>query len=177
MPQVKGKFIALTGTLMNLYKEDQQKANELLFKKTGKYFNELDPEGFYDTSIFDAFMHKYAEASITGEKALFTLGRQVFPLIKKTQGLPPDTDSALKLIVFSAKQFVHDHKGLPPIKIITAKEGNVILRIPDTAYDCIMIEGVYMGILRMFGVTGQVKQNNCVKKGGKFCELAISWYE
>jgi len=176
MPQVKGKFITIAGTLMSLYKEHRQKADHLLFKKTGKHYDELEPEGFYDVTLFDEFMHKYAEASITGKKALLTLGRQVFPLIKNTQGLPPNTDSALTLIRFSAKQFVHDHQGLPPIKIIRATEGNVILHLPNIGYDCFMVEGVYLGILEMFGLkTGQIEHSKCVKKGDRICEFAITW--
>ena len=125
MPQVKGKFITMAGLLMSIYEEQQKKADDMLYQKLGKHFKELDPEGFYDAKIYNDFMHKYAEASITGEKAILTLGKNTFPLIKETQGLPPHINSALELIKFSAEQFSKDHRGVAPIKILEAKEGNV----------------------------------------------------
>ena len=35
-------------------------------------------------------MDKYPEASVTKEQAIVTLGRGVYPLIKKTAGIPDD---------------------------------------------------------------------------------------
>ena len=176
MPQVKGKFITMAGYLMAVYKEEQLKADEMLFLKIGKHFNELDAEGFYDVSIYDEFMRKYAEASITGEKAILTLGKNTFPLIKRTVGLPSHINSALDLIKFSAQQFVNDHKGLPPITILKAERWNVILKLPKLGYDCLVVEGVYLGILEIFGIrNGRIAHNTCVKKGDPYCRLEINW--
>jgi len=161
---------------MSLYKKQQKEADDQLFKKTGKYFKELDPDGFYDVEIFEAFIQKYTKASYTGEKALLTLGKRIPPHIKKTQGIPPDIDTALKLILFSAKQFAYDHQGLSPIKIMRAKEGEVHLRLPNIGYNCLMIEGVYLGILNIFGIkTGKIDHKKCIKKGNSCCEFIITW--
>jgi len=73
MADIKGKFITLCGELMSVYKDKLKEADDVLFKKTGLHYNELDPEDFYDTKILRMFMDKYAEGSITKEKALITL--------------------------------------------------------------------------------------------------------
>ena len=109
MAQLKGKFIILAGHLMTFYKEQQKVADDLLFQRIGKHFKELDPNGWYDVERYNDFMQKYAEASLTGKEAILTLGRQTFPLIKRTQGFPPHIKTVLDLIKFSVEQFLDDH--------------------------------------------------------------------
>ncbi len=43
--EVRGKFITLAGHLMSLFKEGLKSADDELYRKTGKHYNELDPEG------------------------------------------------------------------------------------------------------------------------------------
>jgi predicted hydrocarbon binding protein len=47
------------------------------------------------------------------------------------------------------------------------------------SYDCILIEGVYEGILeKMCGIKQyKVIQTRCVKKGDPVCEYDITWKE
>jgi hypothetical protein len=176
--EVRGKFITLAGSLMSLYPEQREKADAALFAKTGKHWNELDPQGFYDTAVFNVFLDAYCDSSITGEGALITLGKKYFPTIKKLGGIPKDIDNELDLIIFSTHSFADDHKGpgIRPIKVIKAEEGNVILDIPDCGYDCRLGEGVYLGILGMYGIdNGTVEQVKCIKQGNPACEFYISW--
>ena len=178
MIEVKGKFITLAGSLMSLYPANRDKADAVLFRRTGKHWNELDPEGFYDTDIYKAFLDGYCEGSITGEKALITLGRNYFPTIKKLGGIPDDIDNALDLIIYSTRSFADDHRGpgIKPIRITKAVEGDVVLEIPDCGYDCRLGEGVYLGILSMYGIDDAVvEQARCIKHGGTACDFCINW--
>jgi len=178
MIEVKGKFITLAGSLMSLYPEQREKADAVLFRRTGKHWNELDPDGFYDTGIYKSFLDAYCEGSITGEKALITLGRNYFPTIKKLGGIPDNINDELDMIVFSTRSFAEDHKGsgIRPIKVMKARKGDVVLDIPDCGYDCRLGEGVYLGILSIYGIdNGLVVQERCIKKGNPTCEFHISW--
>ncbi len=51
MAQVKGKFITLTGFLMALYQKPREDADQILYQQVGKHWNELEPEGWYDTKL------------------------------------------------------------------------------------------------------------------------------
>lgn len=174
MADVKGKFITLAASLMSLYPKSREKADQELFQKTGNHWNELDPEGWYNTKLFNSFMEKYAEGSVTGEKAIVTLGRNVYPLIKRTAGLPPEIKTPLDLLLYEATGFSLNHRGrdVRPRRFIKKEEGHVIVRAPAPGYNQKLFDGVYLGILEMFGVRkGKVKMT----KGSPFFEYDIKW--
>jgi hypothetical protein len=176
--EVRGKFITLAGSLMSLYPEQREKADAALVTRTGKHWNELDPQGFYDTEIYKIFLDAYCEGSVTGEKALLTLGKNYFPTIQKLGGIPEDIDNPLDMIIFSTRSFADDHKGpgIRPIRVLKADEGDVVLEIPDCGYDCRLGEGVYLGILSMYGIeNASVEQEKCLRKGNTTCQFHISW--
>ena len=178
MLEVRGKFIRLAGRLMTLYPEQRKKADAVLAARTGKHWDELDPAEWYEADLYKVFLDTYCESSVTGEKALLTLGRNVFPTKKKLGDLPDDITSALDLLVYSTRSFTEDHRGagIRPVRIVKASEGEVILDIPDHGYDCRVDEGVYLGILGMFGIdNGVVEQVRCKKKGDSSCEFHIAW--
>ena len=156
--KVKGKYITFTGKLMGLYKEAQKSANQALFNKIGKYFDELEPEGWYDGEILKEFLDTYIEASPTGKNALVTMGRNIFPIIKRTTGLP-NFKNPLDVILYDSETFLMDHNSdevskIIPREIIKAEEGHVILKAPPPPdiYDALLFKGVYLGILSMFGI-------------------------
>lgn len=174
MAQVKGKFITLAGTLMGLYKENQEKADQMLFESTGKHYNELDPEGWYDAKIFDTFMQEYAKGSPSGEQAIVTLGRKVYPTIEKTSGLPENIQSPLDLILFEAEGFKQNHQGpeVKPRVFVKKEDGHVIVKAPAPGYSQKLYEGVFQGILEMKGVkNGKV----VMTKGAPDFEYEITW--
>ena len=178
MPEVRGKFISLAGSLMSLYPEQRDKADAVLVERTGKHWNELDPMDWYEADEYKVFLDAYCEGSVTGEKALITLGKNIFPRKEKLGELPDDIESALDLIVYSTKSFTDDHRGagIRPVNIIKASEGEVILGVPDHGYDCRVDEGVYLGILDMFDIEGgKVEQTRCKKRGDPSCEFHITW--
>ncbi len=155
MAEVKGKFIMLACSLMGAYPEAQAQANEYLKKVTNKGRTELEEEGWYDTKIFDEVMELYAKASLSGYRAIVTLGRKVYPTIKKTAGIPENIKTPLDFIKFEAEGFLLNHKGsdVIPRKIIKAVDKEVIVQAPAPGYNEILYEGVFLGILEMCGVT------------------------
>ena len=178
MAEIKGKFVTLAGSLMSLYPDARAKADEILFRRTGKHWDELEPEGWYDTDIYKVFLDTYCGSSITGEKALITLGKNYFPTIEKLGGIPSDIGNAMDMIIHSTRSFASDHRGpsIRPIKVVKAEEGDVVLDIPDCGYDCRLGEGVYLGILGMYGIGGgRVYQTRCIRNGDPSCEFHINW--
>lgn len=174
MADIKGKFIMIAGSLMKLYPVALKFCDELLFTKIGKHWNELDPEGWYDTKIFNGFMVNYAKASVSGEQALITLGKNIYPTIKKTTGIPPEVKTPLDMLIFSAKGFSDNHRGkdVIPRKFIKLEDRHVIVQAAAPGYSQIFVEGVFLGILEMYGIkTGKV----VMTKGEPIFEYEITW--
>ena len=178
MAQVKGKFITLAGWLMSAYPADREKADTALFIRTGKHWDELDPEDWYDTQLFDVFMRTYAKASPTGDRALVTLGRKVYPTIRDTVGLPPHLRTPLDFIKFEAGGFLANHSGaaVVPRTFVKAVDGDVVVRAPAPGYNSALYIGVFLGILEMCGVkTGKVVQTKSQENGDSTSEFRITW--
>jgi len=174
MADIKGKFITLCGELMSVYKDKLKEADDVLFKKTGLHYNELDPEDFYDTKILRMFMDKYAEGSITKEKALITLWTGVYPLIKRTVGFPDYVKTPLDLLKYEMDGYLANHRGsdIKPRKLVEAVDGKVVICAPAPGYSQKFYEGVYLGILKMFGVKNR---NVVMTKGAPDFEYTITW--
>ena len=174
MAEIKGRFITLCGRLMTLYEDSLKEADNELFKRVGLHYDKLDPEGWYDTKLFALFIDKYAEASITKEKTIITLGKSIFPQIKKTAGLPSHIKTPLGLIKYSMEEFLKNHRGsdVKPKKLVEAVDGKVVICTPAPGYSQKLYEGVYLGILMMFGI----KNGNVVMtKGTPDFEYTITW--
>ncbi len=178
MAEIRGNIINLTGRLMSLYPDAQKKADEVLFEKSGKHWKELTTDDWVDTKIWDVFMDAYMESSPTGEKALLTLGKSIYPTIKSEGQIPPEIDTPLKMLEFEGEGFKFYHRGpdVKPRNFLRVEEGDVLVDAPSPGYNCKVIEGVFQGIVEMFGVkTAKVTQTKCVKKGDSTCEYHITW--
>lgn len=173
MVQVRGKYITLVGRLMSLYKEALSEADAALHKAIGKHFEEVEPEGWYDKNLIVDFMNSHAKASPSGEKALLTLGRNIYPTIKRTVGLPPEIQTPLDAILFEAEGYLRDHKGdgVIPRKFIQKQDRHVIVQAPS-GYPPYFMEGVFLGILDMFG---EIKGMVTLAKGDPEFEYDIKW--
>ncbi|TGL75164.1 hypothetical protein [Leptospira yasudae] len=174
MAQVRGKFITLVGGLMGVYKEARDQANQILFQATGKNYNELEPEGWYECEYYIHFMNEYVKASVSKQKALVTLGRQVYPTIKRTVGIPPEVKTPLDCILFEAEGFLFSHQGsgVVPRKFVKKEEGHVIVQAPSVGYPEIFMQGVFEGILEMYeSKNGTVT----ITQGEPICEYEIKW--
>lgn len=174
MAEVKGKFITLAGNLMKLYKNALDFCDNILYEKIGLHYNELDPEGWYDTKIFNGFMVNYAKASLAKDKAIITLGRKVYPTIEKTVGIPPNIQTPLDLIIYEAQGFLLNHRGadVVPRKFLKKEDGHVIVQAPAPGYSQKLYEGVYLGILEMYDIkNGNVEMT----KGAPHFEYEIKW--
>jgi hypothetical protein len=178
LAEVKGRFITLTGTLMSPYPRQLDQADTLLISKCGKHWNELDPEGWYDTRSWGVFMDAYAKASVSGHRALVTLGRNIYPAIKQAGGLPQALKGPLDLIKYEAQGFLTDHRGddVKPRNFIKAEDHDVVVEAPAPGYNSRLYEGVFLGILEMCGMAaGKVEQTKSQEKGDATSEFHIVW--
>lgn len=178
MAEIKGKFIVLAARLMSLYVVKLMEADEVLFKKTGRHWNELDPEGWYDTALFDLFINAYAKASPLGEEAIVAIGKGVYPKIKKTVGLPANLKTPLDFTRYEAKGFLDNHRGtdIVPRTFVLVQDRHVIVKAPAPGYSAKLYEGVYLGILEMCGIkTGKVIQSKSTTRGDDTDAFDIRW--
>ncbi len=163
MADVKGKFITLGVRLMSAYPDAQKKANAEVLKQTGRTGDQLEPEGWYPTALFDQVMKLYSGASASKDMAIVTLGRNVYPTIQATVGLPPHLQTPLDFIKFEAEGFLDNHRGagVVPRKILKSVDREVVIDARAPGYSDKLYEGVYLGILEMLGIrTGKVERTN-----------------
>lgn len=178
MVEVRGKYIKLIGSLMSLYPDHRVKVDKLLFEQTGKHYNELEPEGWYDVKWANLFIDEYTKASLSGEEALVTFGRMIYPTLEKIAGFPPSLKTTLDFIKFEAEGFERAHRGsgIKPRKFIKAIEGEVIVEAHSPGYNSKLYQGVFLGILEMRGVrNGKVVQTKSQEKGDPTSEFHITW--
>jgi hypothetical protein len=164
MAKIKGKFITFTVKLMSIYKDAQIKADEALFKACGKHYDGLEPEAFYDTKLWDIALNAYQAASPAGKNAVITMGRNVYPLIKNTVGIPPEKiKTPYDAIKFETENFLVDHQSdavskVIPRKILLSEDRHIVIEAPAPGYNHLLYQGVFQGILDMLGITtGKVK--------------------
>ncbi|MCM2279499.1 MAG: hypothetical protein NDJ89_15595 [Oligoflexia bacterium] len=163
MAEIKGKFILL--------------ARDYL----GSPFEELrgiDPEEWYDTDLFEASLRSLARASRAGRQRIVELGREVYPTIRRTVGLPARLSSPLDFIRYEADGFVSNHRGfgVVPRRFLQAEQGRVLVEATAPRYNPALFEGVFLGLLEMAGVTGgQVLQTRARARGHRSDEFLITW--
>lgn len=160
----------------------QAEAYQRVRKLTGKEWNQLEPEGWYDTLVFDAILRaaEVHEGNIIGQSVSREMGREVYPTIEKTVGLPKHLKTPLDWLQFEGEGFMLNHRGpgVVPRKFTKAEPGHIVVEAVMPDYSCIFIEGVFEGILQMCGVKQyKVRQTHCVKMGDKVCEYDIMWKE
>ena len=178
MAEVKGKFIVLAARLMSLYVVKLMEADGVLFKKMGRHWNELEPEGWYDTALFDLFIEAYAKASPLGEEAIVAIGKGVYPKIKKTVGLPTHLKTPLDFIKYEAEGFLANHRGadIVPRTFVLVEDRHVVVEARAPGYSAKLYEGVFLGILEMCGVkTGKIVQTKSTKRSDTTDEFDIRW--
>ncbi len=65
---------------------------------------------------------------------------------------------------------------MKPRNFIRLENKNTLVEALSPGYNCKVIEGVFQGIIEMFGIRGvRVTQITCVKKGGSVCQYHITW--
>ena len=180
MADVKGKYISMACTLLETKPQAKEAALQNVKKLTGKEYNDLEPEGWYDVKVLESIFQVIRQQStqITANASIKLIGQKIFPTIQKTVGLPKHLKTPLDFFKFDVESFKNDHRGsdVKERKIIEAKEGKVIMEATSPGYDCTLTEGVYLGILNMCGVkNGEVIQTKCLKKGDRDCEFLIKW--
>jgi hypothetical protein len=183
MIEVRGKFLLLAGGMMTRYPGAKEKALRVLMEKTGQQLEDVDPDGWYDSELYQAFLDAYCDdpeiKEAYGDDALVSFAKAVFPTLDLLEQVPAEAkETPLDLIRHSTQSFADDHRGegIRPIEVIKAEEGDVLLDIPYCGYDCTYGEGVYLGILEMLDIeNGEVEQTKCYKKGDPSCMFHITW--
>jgi hypothetical protein len=61
MPQVKGKYITVAGSITSRYPNQTNKVNARLFAQIGRHFKEFEPEEWYDTKWIKSFLNEYVK--------------------------------------------------------------------------------------------------------------------
>ena len=182
MAQVKGKFITMACSLLEFKPAAKADAFQRVKSLTGREWNQLEPDGWYDTGVFEAVFQATEEhhGTLMAWAAIKVMGRRVYPTINKTVGLPKHLKTPLDLLKWEGEGFLDNHQGpdIVPRKFIKTDPGHVVVEAISPGYNCILIEGVYEGILGIYGVKDyQVTQTRCVKKGDPVCEYDIRWKE
>ncbi len=180
MAEMRGKFITLACSLLETKPEAKAAALSSVKLMTGKEWNELDPEGWYDTKVLESVFKAITDhtSPLLGWAAIKVIGRRVYPTIQSTVGLPPHLTTPVEFVKFEAQGFRDNHRGpdVIPRKIIKAEPGMVVMEAPSPGYSCSFIEGVFEGILNMCDIrNGKVKQSRCINKGDSTCEYVITW--
>jgi len=178
MAEIKGKFITLTASLMEVYQEARMEADKRLFTATGTHWNELEPDGWYDIKHYNDFISTYVQASPSREKAMITLGRNIYPTIKETAGFPPGLTTPIDFIEFESRGYQENLRGpeIKPRMFLKKDDGQVIVQTKMTEQNCKVLEGVYLGILKMAGLpNATVEQKKCLRNGDSNCEFHITW--
>ena len=180
MAEVKGKFITLACDLIKSKPKAREAAIAAVSVMTGRDPYELEPEGFYDTKVFDAVFRAVEEHTegIHGWASIKVIGQLVYPTIEATVGLPDHLKTPADFVKFEAEGFLDNHRGsdVIPRKFLKVEENDIIVEAPSPGYNCILIEGVFDGILQMCRVKdGSVKQTQCVRRGDPTCVYHITW--
>jgi hypothetical protein len=178
--QIKGKFIHLACDFLSSNSETQEAAIEAVKRKAGKSYKDLDPEEFYDTSVLDGVFKAIdgCESEFMAAVRKKVIGQEVYSTIRFTVGIPEHVKTPLDHVKFEAEGFLLNHRGsdVKPRQVLLAEDHHVVMEAPSPGYDCVWIEGVYEGILRMTGHAGKtVKQTKCVKRGDQTCVFDIAW--
>ncbi len=178
MAQIKGMMITQVCMLMTLYEDGQKKAADYVFQKTGKHYDDLEPNTFYDVEILNEALRIYSESSPTGDRVYITHGTKVYPLLKQHVGFPPHLKTPLDFLLFEAESFKQNHRGSDVIarNFLKTDDKHIIVDAPSPGYNCKIVEGVFLGILKMLGEeNGQVSQTKCIQRRDSTCIYDITW--
>ena len=178
MAEVRGKLITLAASLMTIYEEELERANQKLQTEVGESWDELEPEGWYDAKFYRLFMDAYKDASPTEDEALVTLGKMIYPKMDKEIGLPEELEDPIDYLVFESEGYSMHLRGpeIKPRQFVKKEPGHVVVRTKMLEQDCKILEGVYMGLMKLSGVhRGKITQTKCIKDGDPYCEFHILW--
>jgi len=159
MPQLRGKFITLVGILASDSDEIVQNIDQYLLQTCLLNHLELDPEEFYDVSVFNGVINIYTQMYPDPLEKIIYLGRRLYPTIKRTVGLPPHLNTPKDYVLFETEGFKMIHSDdVEARKIIEETDRSVTLYAPAPGYPESIFIGVWLGILEMIGVeNGEVE--------------------
>lgn len=65
MAKVKGKFITMACSLLELNREAKREASQTIKRLTGKEWGQLTPEGWYNASVIEAVFQVTENTMVT----------------------------------------------------------------------------------------------------------------
>ena len=121
----------------------------------------IDPEDYYDITIWDHFLKLYANSHEDPKQAMIDLGKRIYPTIKRTTGFPENLVTPLDFVKFEADGYMATHRGenVIPREIKDEQENEITMYAPAPGYDERLYIGVWLGILEMIGINnGNVEE-------------------
>lgn len=159
--EIKGQFITTLCNLLETSPEVKVAAFEHVKQVTGKSYDKLDPQGWYpiraSTGILEMISKEYTP--VLTRVRFKTMGSNVYPTMKAHGGIPADVNTPGKLMRFEAEGYMKSHRGaeVVPHKILKDAPNEFIVQVdllPGTP--SAMYEGVYLGILKMCGISSGI---------------------
>jgi hypothetical protein len=182
MAMLKGKFITMACSLLELNPKAKLEVAQGIKDMTGMEWKDLPSEDWFEAEVEESIFKVVEKhnSPVMAASIIKAMGRRVFPTISKTTGFPEDLKTPLDFLKWEGESFLRDHKGsdVVPRKFIKTDPGHVIVEAVSPGYNCIHIEGVFEGILKMCKINEfKVEQTRCVKNGDPVCEYDITWEE
>ncbi len=109
----------------------------------------------------------------------FELGKMIYPDLKKSvlgrvTFLMEDTSTPFRLArILQAAWGVSVNYGVRWVE--EDAEGRVIFRVRNDGDKCERIRGILTGAIETIGYDCTVRETECEKRGGRFCEFVIEW--
>ncbi len=135
---------------------------------------------------FDLFMYpmeEFLRAAETARTILgcseFELGKMIYADFKKSAlgrlvffmedaSTPSDLGRIAQMVWRSAvnygERWIHEDT-----------EGRVVLRVKNEGDTCEQVRGILAGAMESIGYKCEIKETECEKRGGRFCEFVIEW--
>jgi predicted hydrocarbon binding protein len=179
MAEVRGKIVSMCYSLLQTKPEAKVAASNAVKQLTGTAPEQLDPERWYDTMLLQAIFKSVEDhvPPLMAWAAIKVMGQRVFPTLKATVGLP-EFASPLDFLKYAAESFRANVRGIDvrPRKILKAVDNEFVVEAPTPGFSCVLIEGVFDGVLKMCNIhNGTVKQIECVKNGDPTCIFQVKW--
>lgn len=149
----------MCGELMEiLYPKALETINSTLIRYTGKAWNKLDPNEFYDIRLFSECLQSYSSATKMGTKAISVFGRHFYPTIQSTYGIPPQIKTITDHLKYESEMFIKTHQGVnvEPRKITAKSEKEIQVLTKSVGYDPILFQGVFIGVFQTIGIRSVV---------------------
>ena len=113
MAMVKGKYITMACSLLELNPKARLEVAQGIKEKTGMEWKDLPPEDWFEAHV-QGYVLEVVEkhnSPVMATSIIKAMGRRIFPTISKTTGFPEDLKTPLDFLKWEGESFIRDHKG------------------------------------------------------------------